>query len=132
MEKMEIAKAGHTFMQVVDRVRDMKRRGYTVEDCKQVLDKYEPSTVELASKFLHEIKIARLGKCAVLFAVAASLQACGLMGVREFEVWEGGPKWAFSEGLDFHVGANAIDNVKDQRGVLPRSAGSTPAKAEKY
>lgn len=46
------------------------------------------------------------------------LSGCGsVFGVREFQVWEGGPKWEFMQGQDFHVGMNGIDNVKDQRGV---------------
>jgi len=56
--------------------------------------------------------------------IVATLSGCGsLFGVREFEVWEGGPKWEFMEGQDFHIGMNGIDNVRDQRGVGPKSRG---------
>lgn len=61
---------------------------------------------------------------AKLFAwcfLISQLTGCGVMGVREFEVWKGGPKWEFTEGVDFHVGANGIDNVEDRRGVSSRS-----------
>ena len=64
-------------------------------------------------------------------AVVSLTSGCGLLGVRELELWKGGTKWTFAEGLDFHVGANSIDNVKDQRGVTPRSAG-TNLKEVKY
>lgn len=53
----------------------------------------------------------------ICIGVCTILNGCGLMGVRNFEGWKGGPRWEFSEGLDFHVGANSIDHVEDKRGV---------------
>ncbi len=57
-------------------------------------------------------------KVLALLTITSILSGCGsIFGVREFEVWHGGPKWQFSEGTDFHVGANSIDRVDDHRGV---------------
>lgn len=55
-----------------------------------------------------------------LFYVAGALSGCGVMGVRDMDLW--GAKFTFAEGIDFHVGANAIDEVDDRRGVSPVSS----------
>lgn len=60
------------------------------------------------------------------------LSGCGLMGVRRFEAWDGGPEWDFAEGLDFSIGANAIDNVDNRRGVNPTSAKPNVKNGAKY
>lgn len=54
----------------------------------------------------------------VMVIAALVMSGCGsVFGVREFEVWDGGPRWEFMEGIDFHIGANGIDHVENQRGV---------------
>jgi hypothetical protein len=70
-------------------------------------------------------------KVITLIALLSAFTGCGsIFGVREFETWDGGPKWVFMEGQDFHVGFNGIDNVEDKRGVNPASAKMT--KGAKY
>lgn len=50
--------------------------------------------------------------------VSTATTGCGsLFGVRNFELWEGGTRWEFMEGQDFHIGMNGIDNVQNERGV---------------
>lgn len=57
------------------------------------------------------------------------LSGCGsVFGVRNFEAWNGGPRWEFMEGQDFHVGVNGIDNVQDNRGVSSGNSRSKYAK----
>lgn len=61
------------------------------------------------------------------------LSGCGsVFGVRNFEVWQGGPKWEFMEGQDFHVGFNAIDNVQNSRGVSSGNARTKQVKQDRY
>lgn len=43
--------------------------------------------------------------------IAASLTGC----VRKIDLW--GAKFEFAEGLDFSLGANAVDRVDNHRGV---------------
>lgn len=59
-------------------------------------------------------------KVALAVGVVLVSSGCGsLLGVRNFEVWDGGPRWEFVEGQDFHVGMNAVDHVENNRGVTP-------------
>lgn len=58
----------------------------------------------------------------VLFVIVMAIigtvtSGCGVMGVRRFSMWDGGPRWDFAEGFDLHAGANSIDTVSDSRGV---------------
>lgn len=60
----------------------------------------------------------------IALACIAMMTGCGsIFGVREFEVWSGGPRWQFMEGQDFHVGMNAIDHVENNRGVTRQPSG---------
>ncbi len=60
-------------------------------------------------------------KVVVVVALVGTLSGCGsVFGVRNFEVWDGGPRWEFAEGQDFHIGANSIDHVQNSRGVIPQ------------
>jgi len=52
-----------------------------------------------------------------IVATASILSGCGMLGVREIDAW--GLEVKFSEGLDYSVGFNQIDNVENKRGVRP-------------
>lgn len=131
MEK-ELATAGHRFIDLAKRVADMKKRGFKLHEIEAIEgEKYGYQTVRLAAKFVHEVKVARFGKCIFAFIVAASLQGCGLF-VREADLW--GAKFTFPEGLTFRAGANSVDRVDDRQGVSPIKSynNSDEGKVQKY
>lgn len=44
-----------------------------------------------------------------------ALSGCGAIGVKDVDLW--GAKMSFSEGIDYRVGFNSIDEVNDNRGL---------------
>lgn len=104
MDKMEMAKAGNELIGIADMVRDKLRRGFTVEEVKKIRPDIEESVIELAAKFLAEIKAARLGKalimCAILAVTSGCLPALGDMPATG---------WRVSFGVD------PIDGLSDTR-----------------
>lgn len=46
-----------------------------------------------------------------------------LTGLKEIETKkDGGTRYTFMTGADFHIGANGIDRVDDKRGIRPNAS----------
>lgn len=57
----------------------------------------------------------------LVFAIISTLlSGCGVFGVQHAELWHNGPSMDFASGQDFHIGANNIDQVSDNRGLDSR------------
>ncbi len=57
----------------------------------------------------------------ILLIVLGWMSGCGsIFGVKEFEAWEGGPRFQFAEGMDAHIGTNQVNQVDNRRGLSTR------------
>jgi hypothetical protein len=116
MEKIEIARAGHAFMQVVDAVRDRKGRGFTDDEIKRIMPETEAGIIDLASKFLHEIKIARLGKALVLAALLGTQAAC-VPAIKD---------WWPAQGWEITLGVTPVTGLHDEKTLIQQGYQKTP------
>ncbi len=81
MDRKEMVKAGTQLVALAEMVDLMKGRGFRQEEIEEISkDNYNKKTLRLASKFLHEIKVARLGKAVILCALMGSVSACTVTG----------------------------------------------------
>lgn len=105
MEKNKMVEAGVQLIALAEMVDLMKGRGYHQHEIEEISkDNYHKDTLRLASKFLHEIKLARLGKAILLCALLGSQVAC-LPAIGEMPA----TGWRVSLGVD------PIDGLRDER-----------------
>lgn len=107
--------------------KEMMQAKANILKAARILSSTKPEDVELSSearktaalivKFIHEAKLARMGKAVLLCAILGATSGCGLF-MRDFEI-PGVLKLTFPEGIDVHAGTNSIDRVDDRRGVSP-------------